>query len=184
MDIMTALRELAAEYVSPDNPQPVEFHSAGVIHVNGPLVFSSPDADEYTYHSDVPHGSHPVYAAVSHVLDGSPAVTAVLIPLASPEAVAAAEYTDYIEDYQPLGPDLGFVWDVNAMAALRPRIDELAEELVERFESTSEAAEAWADVPGDGSSNALAFPVWSESTLCLEGRDEDGDLVALLFLPD
>jgi hypothetical protein len=42
---------------------------------------------------------------------------------------------------------------------------------------------AWLDITvnAETGANVLAFPVLDESALCLEGRDEDGKLVALLF---
>jgi hypothetical protein len=57
--------------------------------------------------------------------------------------------------------------------------------LIEHVESelATPDSRAWVDVVVDQATgaNLLAFPVGDESALCLEARDADGTLLALLF---
>ncbi|WP_143685848.1 MULTISPECIES: hypothetical protein [unclassified Streptomyces] len=200
MNTETLLHKLAEEFTDEylgDRPQ--EFHQIGGLTVVSALVFSSPDAQEWSGCDDVPAGTHPVHIGVVRRQDAesgreSAHVTMALIPFADPEAIAEAEFEDAIEDYQPLGPDHGFLWDSTAMDALRfdgPRPDAFPDldAFVAHVESelaTADAAgriPAWVDVTVDERTgvNVLAFPVNAESAGCYEARDADGRLVALLF---
>ncbi|MFJ9608683.1 hypothetical protein ACIRS1_20330 [Kitasatospora sp. NPDC101176] len=199
MDIDTLLHQLADEHVAYSCDRPEEFHHAGDLTVVSNLVFSCPDPSEFSECSGVPAGRHPVHVGVVRTHDTetgreTPAVTLVLVPLAAPEVIAEAEFEDAVEDYQPLGPDLGFLWDATARDAFgpgRPRPAGLADldALVARVEAGlatpdgTGRAPAWVDLPIDETTgaNLLAFPVSAEAALCLEGRDADGTLVALLF---
>ncbi|MCG6500190.1 hypothetical protein [Kitasatospora sp. A2-31] len=192
MDYPAVLRTLTAEHLPSVTVPPDEFRHAGDLTVRGRLVFSSPDPSEFTPCPDVPLGTHPVYAGVTRYRDGTHAVAALLLPLAPPEAVAAAEYEDTIEDYQPLGPDLALLWDTDTMNAARAGDPEaFAEDLRTRLRPTTPGEPICVPVgaptgertaaPTDGRGPALAFPVCAEAALCLAGRGPSGELVALLL---
>ncbi|MFD8780698.1 hypothetical protein [Kitasatospora sp. NPDC059599] len=200
MNMETLLRDLADEHIDEFlGERPEEFHRAGDLTVTSALVFSSHDASEWSACDEVPAGTHPVHIGVVRRPDTgsgreSVRVTMALIPFADPEAIAGAEFEDVVEDHQPLGPDLGFLWDGTAMDALRfdgPRPDAFPDldAFVAHVEAELATADptgrmpAWADVTVDARTgvNVLAFPVSAESAGCYEGRDADGRLVALLF---
>ncbi|MFE2411636.1 hypothetical protein ACFXDE_25125 [Kitasatospora sp. NPDC059408] len=196
MEINELLQTLADEYVQ---GEPTEFHRIGDLKVVQGVVFSCPAPPEWSACGDVPPGSHPVYVGVRRFRDGvtgreSSTVEMVFVPLAGPEEIAGAEFEDAVEDWQPLGPDFGFLWDSTAMDAFRDRSvrPEAFEDLsafVEHVGAELDAADAagkvpaWVDVVVNEATgaNVLAFRVGDESALCLEGRDDDGKLVALLF---
>ncbi|MEE1786183.1 hypothetical protein PUR71_25265 [Streptomyces sp. SP17BM10] len=196
MEINELLRNLADEYVQ---GEPTEFHRIGDLKVVEGVVFSCPAPPEWSVCGDVPPGSHPVYVGVRRFRDHETGreeslVEMVFVPLAGVAEIAGAEWEDAIEDWQPLGPDVGFLWDSTAMDAFRDRSlrPESVEELgafVERVEAELDAADAagrvpaWVDVVVNEKTgaNVLAFRVCDESALCLEGRDDDGNLVGLLF---
>ncbi|MEU6971982.1 hypothetical protein AB0A71_30495 [Kitasatospora aureofaciens] len=196
MDIETLMRKLADEQ---GLHRPQEFHYAGDLTVAADLVFSSPDPAEWTSCGNMPHGTHPVHVAVERWQDRETGrerveVTMALVPFAEPRAIAEAEFEDAVDDYQPLGPYLGFLWDGVAMDALRfkgprpaafPDLDAFVAH-IEAELATLDAdgrARAWVDVTVDErtGSNVLAFPVIADSAGCYEGRNADGRLVALLF---
>jgi hypothetical protein len=187
MEINTLLRQLADEYVA-EWDRPEEFQRAGDLTVVGNVVFSSPEPPEWSACPDVPPGSYPVHIGVVRREESS-FVTMVLVPLAEPEVVAAAGFEDAVEDWQPLGPDFGFLWDTAAKDAFHPNgtpprdFPDLGA-LLAHVEAELAASDApWVSVVADErtGANVLAFPVLDESALCLEGRDDDGKLVALLF---
>ncbi|WP_042376150.1 hypothetical protein [Streptacidiphilus melanogenes] len=193
MKIDTLLRQLADEHVL-EWDRPEEFQRAGDLTVAGNVVFSCPEPPEWSECEDVPPGDHPVYLGTVRRTDQqsgetSTFVTMVLVPLAEPEVIAEAVFEDAVEDWQPLGAETGFLWDSTAMDAFRPGgtppkgfadLDALVAH-VESELGTSGAA--WVSVVANEQTgaNVLAFPVLDESALCLEARDEDGKLVALLF---
>ncbi|GAB7185406.1 hypothetical protein ATKI12_5237 [Kitasatospora sp. Ki12] len=200
MDIETLLRDLADEHIDESlGERPEEFHRAADLTVTSGLVFSSPDALEWFTCDDVPIGTHPVHVGVVRRQDSESGrelalVTMALIPFAEPEAIAEAEFEDAFDDYQPLGPDLGFLWDGTAMDALRfdgPRPDAFPDldafvTLVEAELATADPTgrtPSWVDVTVDErtGANVLAFPVNAGGADCYEGRDAEGRLVALLF---
>lgn len=200
MTIETLLRDLAEKYSDELFGQlPEEFHRAADLTVTSGLVFSSPDAPEWFTCDDVPVGTHPVHVGVVRRQDAERGkevalVIMALIPFAEPEAIAEAEFEDAFEDYQPLGPDLGFLWDDTAMDALRsngPRPDAFPDldAFVTHVEAELATADptgrmpSWVDVTVDErtGANVLAFPVNAGGAGCYEGRDADGRLVALLF---
>ncbi|MEU8516934.1 hypothetical protein AB0C76_35940 [Kitasatospora sp. NPDC048722] len=196
MEIDELLQNLADEYVQ---GEPTEFHRIGDLKVVEGVVFSCPAPPEWSACGDVPPGSHPVYAGVRRFRDHetgreSSTVEMVFVPLAGPEEIAGAEFEDAVEDWQPLGPDLGFLWDSTAMDAFRgggalPDAFENITAFVEHVEAELDAADAAGRVPAwvdvvvneETGANVLAFRVGDESALCLEGRDDEGNLVGLLF---
>ncbi|MFI8457087.1 hypothetical protein [Kitasatospora sp. NPDC085464] len=200
MNIETLLHRLAEEFTDEDmGDRPQEFHRIADLTVTSSLVFSSPDASEWSACDEIPAGSHPVHVGARRWQDPesgkeSANVTMVLIPFADPEVIAEAEFEDAIEDYQPMGPDLGFLWDSTAMDALRfdgprpdayPDLDAFVAHVESGLATPDEEGRlpVWVDVTVDErtGANVLALPVSAESAGCFEGRDADGRLVALLL---
>lgn len=187
MEINTLLRQLADEHIQ-EWDRPEEFQRVADLTVAGNVVYSCPEPPEWSECGDVPPGSYPVYIGTVR-RTGSSFVTMVLLPLAEPEAVAEAAFEDAVEDWQPLGAEIGFLWDSTAMDVFRPgrtRPEGFAD--LDAFVAHTRAelaasGAAWVSVVAnqETGANVLAFPVLDESALCLEGRDEDGKLVALLF---
>lgn len=198
MDMDTLLWQLADRCTQESiGNRPEEFHRADDLVVAGSVTFTEPAPAEWSAFDGVPHGSHPVHIGVVRRRDAdsgeeSTYVTMVVIPLAAPEVIARATFADAIEDYQPLGPDLGFLWDSAAMDCLRfdgPRPEGFADldAFVGHVESELATGKAaWLNVrlhPETGS-NVLAFPVCAESAGGFEGRDGDGALVCLVLTAD
>ncbi|MER5638950.1 hypothetical protein ABT095_18545 [Kitasatospora sp. NPDC002227] len=190
MMIETLLRELADEHIEYDWARPTEYQRAGDLRVTSEVVFSCPNPPEFSPCGDVPPGSHPVHVGFLRRQDRETGeevtdVSLVFVPLAAPEVIAEAEFEDAIEDWQPLGPDLAFLWDSAAMDVLPEGFeDHVTAELA--VPGPDGRGRAWADFlvePATGL-NVLAFPVSSESATCLAGRSADGTLVALLMVAE
>ena len=188
MDINTLLRQLSDEHESFSGIPPKEFVRAGDLAVAGGVVFSEPDPAEWTTCGGVPHGRWPVYVGVAD--SGEVAMAALL--LAAPEVIAEAEFEDGYEDYQPLGAEIGLLWDETAMDSLRfdgPRSPEFPDLDAFVKHAAAELAAApvpWVEIPVNPQtgSNVLAFPVCADSADCYAGRDGNGELVCLLFISD
>ncbi|WP_329122115.1 hypothetical protein [Streptomyces sp. NBC_01465] len=98
------------------------FHRVSDLVVTGDVGFAKPSPGELVPHKDIPAGRHPVYLevvepdAAQRAVYGMPAswVNLAVIPLATPQAIAAAltegRLEDVYGDYQPLGPE-GAIWD-------------------------------------------------------------------------
>ncbi|GAB2700970.1 hypothetical protein [Kitasatospora kifunensis] len=101
------------------------FHRASDLVVTGDVAFAQPNPGELVPLTDIPAGRYPVYLevvepdAAKRATYAMPAswVNLVVIPLASPQAIAEAlaahRLEDVYGDYQPLGPQ-GALWDAAA----------------------------------------------------------------------
>ncbi|MGW7008125.1 hypothetical protein ACWGCW_36370 [Streptomyces sp. NPDC054933] len=162
------------------------------------MVFSEPEPAEWSACGGVPYGKHPVYIGVARLGEeasgaGAAYVSMAVIPLAAPEAIAKATFEDAYQDAQPLSHEIGLLWDDAAMDSLRfsgprpadyPDLDAFVTHAASELAAAQAAGRApWVDITvnPDNGSNVLAFPVCAEGACCYEGRDENGELVCLVW---
>ena len=170
--------------------RPDWFDRAGdLVVVDGWVSWVSPGTD-MTFRHSVPPGTHPVYvgtfaaAGSNWEPDGIRYhASMIVLPLADPARIAAAEWDEGYDDYQPL-EDYAVLWDDKAQhAATEPAFLPAATDRI-LTEGRHYRRANWANVVLDEATgaNAMVFPAAGEAVEGYEARDSDGDLTCLVFL--
>ena len=171
-------------------------HAGDLVVLNGPITWETPWLTEGGFSHDLPAGSHPVHVgSVAHVPDGEDpgapwvTVTLVVIPLAEPSRIAAANWdvpgyhdVHLIEDYAVL-------WGEEAMRASLPHDEDGTPAFVRdapaeiRARGPRHRRDNWTNVVLDGEigANAFVFPVHDAEYLTGYEITDDGGLLCLVL---
>lgn len=171
-------------------------HAGDLVVAHSPITWETPWRTEGGFNHDLPSGSHPVYVGTGpYTPDGEDpgmswcTVTLVVIPVAEPSRIAAADWNvpgyhdvHLIEDYAVL-------WGEEAMRASLPHVDGSPAFVRDarsdiRARGPKQRQDNWTNVvldPETGA-NAFVFPVHDAEYLTgYEIVDDEGDLLCLVL---
>lgn len=188
------LRRLADQFTGPSGEvpgvrAPEWFDRAGdLVVVDGNVSWTSPGS-EGGFHHEMPPGTYPVYVGTFGYVedawhpDGIHYRTSmIVIPFAEPARIGAAEWGDGYDDYQQLD-DYALLCDGRAGHAAD---DSLLAAATERIlaEGPFHRRHNWVDVVVDQPSgaNVMVFPASGEAVQGIEARDDDDELLCLMFV--
>ncbi|WP_112267461.1 hypothetical protein [Lentzea terrae] len=184
-DLEKLLWRLADRYT---RVRPASFgHAGDLVVLDSPITWETPWRTEGGFNHHLPAGSHPVYVGTTPFIpDGEDpdaswhTVTVVVIPLAEPSAIAAADWNvpgyhdaHFIEDYAVL-------WGDEAMRASLPH----EEDGTPAFVRTA-PGDSWTNVVLDRETgaNAFVFPVGeAEYVTGHEIVDDQRNLLCLVLV--